>query len=140
MPMASPKRNPLERKATFDCQGALPRLPIPSLEETLQKFENVTMKALLTPTELEEMKKDVKEFLEGDGPSLQEALLKYEADNVREGKIGSYVEEFWNDAYLAPDSSVVLNLNPYFLLEDGPDPKIAKDQLRRAASLTFAAV
>jgi len=140
MPMASPKRNPLERKATFDCQGDLPRLPIPSLEETLQKFENVTMKALLTPTELEEMKKDVKEFLEGDGPSLQEALLKYEADNVREGKIGSYVEEFWNDAYLAPDSSVVLNLNPYFLLEDGPDPKIAKDQLRRAASLTFAAV
>jgi Choline/Carnitine o-acyltransferase len=35
---------------------------------------------------------------------------------------------------------VVLNLNPYFVLEEGPDPKIAKDQLHRAASLCFASV
>jgi carnitine O-acetyltransferase len=34
----------------------------------------------------------------------------------------------------------VLNLNPFFVLEDGPDPKIAKDPLRRAASLTFCAI
>jgi len=50
------------------------------------------------------------------------------------------VEEFWNEAYLQPDSSLVLNLNPYFVLEESPDPKIAKDQLRRAASLCFASV
>lgn len=29
----------------------------------------------------------------------------------------SYVEEFWNESYLQPDASVVLNLNPYFVLE-----------------------
>jgi carnitine O-acetyltransferase len=40
---------------------------------------------------------------------------------------------------VAPDSSVVLNLNPFFVLEESPDPK-GKDQLRRAASLCFAAV
>jgi hypothetical protein len=50
------------------------------------------------------------------------------------------VEEFWNESYLKPDASVVLNLNPYFVLEEGPDPKIAKDQLHRAASLCFASV
>jgi carnitine O-acetyltransferase len=41
---------------------------------------------------------------------------------------------------LSPDASVVLNLNPFFVLEDSPDPKIAKDQIRRAASLCFASV
>ena len=33
--------------------------------------------------------------------------------------MGSYVEEFWSEAYLAPDQSVVLNLNPFFVLEVG---------------------
>ena len=32
---------------------------------------------------------------------------------------------------------MVLNLNPFFLLEDDPDAKIGKSQIRRASSLTF---
>jgi len=35
---------------------------------------------------------------------------------------------------------VVLNLNPYFVLESSPDPKLAGNQIRRAASLCFASV
>ena len=58
---------------------------------------------------------------------------------------GSYIEEFWNDAYLDPDDpvcqicivdyrtneaftlihhavQVVLNINPFFILEDDPTP------------------
>ena len=54
--------------------------------------------------------------------------------------MGSFVEEFWSDAYLAPDSSVVMNLNPFFVLEDGPDNNRSKDQCGRAASLTFSAI
>ena len=50
------------------------------------------------------------------------------------------MEEFWSDAYLAPDSSVVMNLNPFFVLEDGPDNKKSKDQCSRAASLCFSAI
>lgn len=52
----------------------------------------------------------------------------------------SYVEEFWTDAYLAPDSSVVMNLNPFFVLEDGPDTRKSNHQERRAASLSFSAI
>ena len=74
------------------------------------------------------------------GPVLQELLVNYDRDGRAKGKIGSYVEEFWSDAYLAPDSSVVLNLNPYFLLEESPDPKLVGNQIRRAASLCFASV
>jgi len=74
------------------------------------------------------------------GPMLQELLLDYDKRGRETGVIGSYVEEFWSDAYLKPNSSVVLNLNPYFLLEESPDPKLAGNQIRRAASLCFASV
>lgn len=124
---------------TFDAQTELPRLPIPSLDETLIKFPQL-IKALQTEEEHKETLKMVEEFRTGDGPKLQQLLLDYEEEGKRTGRFGSYVEEFWNDSYLAPDSSVVLNLNPYFILEKGPDRKIANNQLYRAASLCFASL
>ena len=125
---------------TFASQHELPRLPIPSLNETLNKFL-VHLQALhRDDMQRNQAKKAVLEFLKGDGPKLQELLLQYDREGQRTGEIGSYVEEFWNDSYLAPDESVVLNLNPFFVLEDGPDPKTAKDPIRRAASLCFASI
>jgi Choline/Carnitine o-acyltransferase len=124
---------------TFSAQSQLPRLPIPTLEETMEKFPKV-LEALQDARQQEETERIVREFLEADGPVLQEALLEYERVGIETGHWGSYVEEFWNESYLAPDASVVLNLNPYFVLEDAPDPKIAKDQLKRAAGLCFASV
>jgi carnitine O-acetyltransferase len=124
---------------TFAAQDKLPRLPIPLLEETLQKFPRA-LEALQDDEEMEDTLRATKEFLEGDGPVLQKALEDYEKKGVEEERIGSYVEEFWNESYLSPDASVVLNLNPFFVLEKDPDPKVAKDQVRRAASLCFASV
>jgi carnitine O-acetyltransferase len=46
--------------------------------------------------------------------------MEYEQKGREEGNVGSFVEEFWTDAYLAPDSSVVMNLNPFFVLEVCP--------------------
>ena len=124
---------------TFAWQNDLPRLPIPSLDETLNKFPKV-LAALQTPDQQKETLQIVEEFRKGDGPRLQALLEKYEEEGVASGSIGSYVEEFWNDSYLAPDQSVVLNLNPFFVLEEGPDRKTATDPIRRAASLAFASV
>lgn len=124
---------------TYAGQSKLPRLPIPSLEETLEKFPKIVAPLQDERQQLETLR-SVQEFLDGDGPILQKALKEYEAKGFEAGVLGSYVEEFWNEAYLSPDASVVLNLNPFFVLEDGPDPKTSKDQLRRAASLSFAAV
>jgi hypothetical protein len=124
---------------TYGSQGILPRLPVPTLEDTLEKFPKV-LEALQDEQEREETKRVVEEFLAGPGPVLQQALIDYEADAVASGTFGSYVEDFWNECYLGPDSSVVLNLNPFFVLEQGPDPKVATDQLHRAASLCFAAL
>ena len=124
---------------TYTAQQDLPALPIPDLQETCNKFL-LHLKALQTEEEHEESKRTVDEFLQGDGPRLQELLVDYDLSKRACGEIGSYVEEFWNESYLAPDSSVVLNLNPFFVLEDSPDPKIAKDPIRRASMLCFTAI
>lgn len=124
---------------TYGGQSKLPRLPIPTLEETLIKFPKV-LEALQDDEERQETKRAVKEFLTGVGPELQRALVEYEKSGFEAGTLGSYVEEFWNEAYLAPKDSVVLNLNPFFVLEGGPDPKTATNQLARAASLCFASI
>jgi carnitine O-acetyltransferase len=105
---------------TYDGQADLPRLPIPTLEETLDRFPSA-VRALFNPEnesrEMEECLASVRKFLEEDGPKLQQLLVEYEWVGRENGTLGSYVEEFWSDAYLAPDSSVVINLNPFFVLE-----------------------
>lgn len=126
-------------KSTYAGQGGLPRLPIPSLEETLERFIN-TVSTLLSSEEKDACKKEVENFRHNDGPKLQKLLVEYDEKGRSEGTLGSFVEEFWSDAYLAPDSSVVMNLNPFFVLEDGPDNKKSKDQSGRAASLCFSAI
>ena len=124
---------------TFEAQASLPRLPIPTLEETCEKFPKL-IAALQSKEEQASTLELMEEFKKTDGPKLQQLLIDYEQEGMETERFGSYVEEFWNDSYLAPDSSVVLNLNPFFLLEKGPDRKIAHDQLQRASSLAFASL
>jgi len=124
---------------TYGGQSKLPPLPIPSLEETLNKFLG-HLEPLQSKDEHDRSKETVMEFLQNDGPRLQTLLVDYDKRKRASGEIGSYVEEFWNESYLAPDSSVVLNLNPFFVLEDSPDPKIANDSIRRASILCFSAM
>jgi Choline/Carnitine o-acyltransferase len=133
-----PANNGVNR-ITFRHQRDLPRLPIPSLEDTLNKFPSV-IAALQNEEERQQTLETVEQFRSQDGPVLQKLLVEYATAGMENGTLGSYVEEFWNESYLAPDTKVVLNLNPYFVLEDGPDPKISSDQLRHAASLCHAAI
>ena len=97
------------------------------------------VRALLTDEEMEAFREQVAGFLAKDGPVLQKLLIEYEEKGRKESGLGSYVEEFWNDSYLAPDSSVVMNLNPFFVLEDGPDTN-KQSQTKRAACLAFSAI
>jgi hypothetical protein len=107
-----------EGSITYARQNELPRLPIPTLEETMTKFVR-TMSALQTERETEATKLAVQDFMEKEGPILQKALLDYDKKGFESGGFGSYIEEFWNESYLSPDSSLVLNLNPFFVLEGG---------------------
>jgi hypothetical protein len=125
---------------TYSQQETLPILPIPDLDMTLQRLQHRLEALQPNEAQRRQTAMDIHEFMKQDGPMLYQKLLEYEKNGRKTGMIGSYVEEFWNEAYLQPDTSVVLNLNPYFILESSPDPKIATNPLRRAASLTYAAI
>ncbi|KAL9619354.1 MAG: hypothetical protein Q9160_006034 [Pyrenula sp. 1 TL-2023] len=131
-PSMSNQKPKHEPGVTFAAQDKLPKLPIPDLEPTIQKY----LKALLplqSTREHEETKAVAREFLEGEGRELQERLKKYSLDKT------SYIEQFWYDSYLNFDNPVVLNLNPFFLLEDDPTPA-RNNQVTRAASLVISAL
>ncbi|KAI7902900.1 acyltransferase ChoActase/COT/CPT [Cokeromyces recurvatus] len=115
---------------TFQYQKQLPKLPIPKLEDTATRYL-AALKPLQTTEEHEATKRAVAFFLEKEGPELQSKLTAYATDK------SSYIEEFWYDSYLHFRDPVVLNLNPFFLLEDDPTPQ-RNDQVIRASSLIYS--
>lgn len=117
---------------TFAAQDKLPKLPIPDLESSCKQYLEV-LRPLQSDHEHEHTIGAVEEFLRSEGPVLQARLKKYST-----GK-SSYIEQFWYDSYLNFDNPVVLNLNPFFLLEDDPTPA-RNNQVTRAASLVVSAL
>lgn len=117
---------------TFAHEDSLPKLPIPDLEATCKRYME-SLAPLQSHREHEETKAAVEEFLKSDGPELQERLKNYASSKT------SFIEQFWYDSYLNYDNPVVLNLNPFFLLEDDPTPA-RNNQITRAASLVISAL
>ncbi|KAK4698581.1 carnitine O-acetyltransferase, partial [Phenoliferia sp. Uapishka_3] len=75
----------------------------------------------------------VQEFLAKEGPALHNRLVEYASTRA------SYIEEWWSESYLNHSESVVLSLNPFFILEDDPTPARGS-QLMRASSLILASL
>lgn len=135
---------------TFAHQDKLAKLPIPDLESSCSKYLQA-LKPLQSAREHSDTKQAVQEFLHKEGPELQDKLKRY-----AEGRT-SYIEQFCKpppfasetaiqlliatgyDSYLNYDNPVVLNLNPFFLLEDDPTPA-RNNQVTRAASLVVSAL
>ncbi|KAF5663117.1 carnitine o-acetyltransferase [Fusarium heterosporum] len=132
VPMASYNDSKSNGGITFSAQDKLPKLPIPDLEASCKRYLEA-LEPLQTAREHAETQYAVNDFLQSDGPELQEKLKAY-----AQGKT-SYIEQFWYDSYLNFDNPVVLNLNPFFLLEDDPTPA-RNDQVTRAASLVASSL
>ncbi|KII91956.1 hypothetical protein PLICRDRAFT_38814 [Plicaturopsis crispa FD-325 SS-3] len=124
-------RNPPAAR-TFAFQDKLPKLPIPTLEETCGRYLTA-LEGLQDENEHAQTKKAVQAFLEGEGPRIQEKLKAW-AENKH-----SYIEEFWYESYLSHSDPVVLALNPFFVLEDDPTPDRGS-QLPRAAALLVSSL
>lgn len=75
----------------------------------------------------------VSDFLKNEGPELDARLRRYASER------DSYIEAFWDAAYLDTTESVVLNLNPFFVLEDDPTPSRGS-QMQRAVGLIMASL
>lgn len=117
---------------TFARQNDLPKLPIPPLKDTCDKYLNALV-PLQSAEQHAQTKRVVRDFLQNEGPRLQEHLEEYAKDK------SSYIEQWWDESYLSASDSVVLNLNPFFILEDDPTPSRG-NQLMRTASLILASL
>ncbi|ORC87718.1 carnitine O-acetyltransferase [Trypanosoma theileri] len=132
----------LERKPSADDvplaehQSRLPRLPIPSLQETCEQFLK-SIEAIASPSEYVVVSKLVDEFKASGGVGEMLDKLLHEWDERCEQP--SWLEEFWDDAYLCPRDPIPINVNYFFGFSAHPNAK-AMTQMGRAASLLWGAV
>ena len=138
--------SPRHCKSTFHYQDALPKLPIPELGETCDKFL-ATVQPLLSAEQYAQTQAAVEQFRAAEGEAgcgagagagarLQTALRAWAATQ------DSYIEAFWDDSYLTHAESVVLNLNPFFVLERDPTPERGSQtkQVSRATTLVLSSL
>jgi carnitine O-acetyltransferase len=117
---------------TFGNEDRLPRVPLPTLEDSCEKFIEWCA-PLLTADELRATKGAVDEFLHTDSPArkLHGALEKYD---LGEG-VRSWLDTFWQSRYLGRRDRIALNANFFFLFKNSD-----LRQVERAAGLIAAAV
>ena len=116
-------------------QESLPRLPVPTLEETAARYYQ-SLKPLLSPAELATSKKAIDEFIKpgGAGTKLQEKLLARREDP----KHKNWLYEWWNDgAYLSYRDPVVPYVSYFY---SHRDDRRRRDPAKRAAAITTAAL
>ncbi|PFH53536.1 hypothetical protein AMATHDRAFT_1190 [Amanita thiersii Skay4041] len=117
---------------TLAAQEKLPKLPIPPLQDTCNRYL-MALRGLQDEHEHAITRAAVQDFLENDGPGIQDKLKEYAKDKA------SYIEEFWYESYLSHSDPVVLALNPFFVLENDPNPDRGA-QLPRAATLILSSL
>ncbi|MFE1774904.1 choline/carnitine O-acyltransferase [Streptomyces sp. NPDC059008] len=119
-------------------EDSLPRVPLPSLEESCERFL-AWCAPLLTADELAATEAEVAAYLRPGGPGrvLQAALEEYDAT---EG-VHSWLDTFWPYRYLGRRDRIALNANFFFLFQDAaPAQPPADPQVERAAGLIAAAL
>jgi carnitine O-acetyltransferase len=117
---------------TFGNEDRLPRVPLPTLEESCERFV-AWCAPLLTAEELATTEAAVASFARPGSPArkLHAALERYNAD---EG-VHSWLDMFWRSRYLGRRDRIALNANFFFLFKDSD-----QRQVGRTAGLIAAAV
>uniref|UniRef100_A0A0N5A0I5 Carn_acyltransf domain-containing protein n=1 Tax=Parastrongyloides trichosuri TaxID=131310 RepID=A0A0N5A0I5_PARTI len=117
---------------TFKYQKSLPRLPIPKLEKTIERYLNAA-EAVLPESKFSKIKSLTKEFEASEGKELHELLVNHDKAN----KHTSYISEPWFDMYLSSRDPCPVNFNPFMMYAPDKDPK-QNDQLTRATNFVIS--
>ncbi|MBF6474487.1 MULTISPECIES: choline/carnitine O-acyltransferase [Nocardia] len=124
---------------TFAADDHLPRVPLPTLEDSCGRFLQ-WCEPLLTADELAATRVAVDDLLRPDGPgrTLHAALAEYDATPG----VGSWLDLFWPSRYLGRRDRIALNANFFFLFRDDTPLAVstAATQVDRAAGIISAAV
>ncbi len=121
---------------TFGNEDRLPRVPLPTLEASCDRFLEWCA-PLLTPEQLAETEAAVLAFRQPDGagPRLHAALERY---NNSPG-VRSWLDRFWPRRYLGRRDRIALNANFFFLFKEAPGDH-GQGQVERAAGLIASAL
>lgn len=116
---------------TFHFQSTLPKLPVPELNNTVNKYLK-TLVPIIPKNEYEQSVKYAEDFIKpnGIGHKLHNELLKH----AEKHQSTSWLHDWWNSyAYMSYRESVVNNVSFCYGFED---PGRKYSQIERAANLT----
>ncbi|OLY81656.1 Carnitine O-acetyltransferase, mitochondrial, partial [Smittium mucronatum] len=112
----------------------LPKLPVPSLEETVERFLG-TVEPLCSEQEFQVVKGKAYDLLD-PSKSIGTVLHQRLVDRANDPEITSWIEEWWNDvAYLQNRQSICFHVNYYFGFRQIPNPIIPPSQTLVAAAI-----
>jgi carnitine O-acetyltransferase len=117
---------------TFTHEDRLPRVPLPTVEESCRRFLEWCA-PLLTADELAATEGAVAAFVQPDGPGRKLHAAVEQDDDSAGGH--SWIEPFWAERYLDRRESVAINTNFFFLFKDSGQRRV-----ERAAGLIAAAI
>ncbi|XP_049868322.1 carnitine O-palmitoyltransferase 2, mitochondrial [Pectinophora gossypiella] len=118
---------------TMHFQKSLPRLPIPELLKSGERYLNA-LRPLLTASQYEEAQRRTNDFIAKEGKVLQEKLVAKDKAN----KHTSYISDYWFDLYLRDRVPLPINYNPLVVFQNDVRPEY-NDQLIRATNLLISA-
>jgi len=135
------------KDTTYKNQPSLPKLPIPTLRDTLKRFLQTALPLAESRAEKQALEAAVSKF-PAQAQQLQERLLQRANDPSNQNS--SWLQHWWNTlGYLQVRDSVVINVSYYFHFADdktirasdssdirGAAPTV---QIQRAAAILYAA-
>ena len=119
---------------TLHFQASLPRLPIPELEKTCERYL-AAQRPLLSPQDYANTEVIVSEFKKGEGLSLQKQLKEWDNNN----KHTSYISELWFDKYLRDRVPLPINYNPQVVFVNEKNREYGT-QLIRATNMLISSL
>lgn len=119
---------------TMHFQKSLPRLPIPGLNKTGEKYLKA-LRPLLNDKQQEEAIQRTNDFIHGEGIVLQNKLVQKDKVN----KHTSYISDYWFDLYLRDRAALPINYNPLIVMQNDVRPEY-NNQLVRATNLLTSAL
>eukprot|EP00756_Hemistasia_phaeocysticola_P041263 Hpha_TRINITY_DN16906_c1_g12::TRINITY_DN16906_c1_g12_i1::g.55267::m.55267/K08766/CPT2; carnitine O-palmitoyltransferase 2 len=119
---------------TMHFQKSLPRMPIPELQKTLDRYLQ-TQRPICTDEEYTEVEKAVAELRAGRGPALHASLVSRDSKRPET----SYINQWWFEMYVNDRRPLPITTNPFLAFRDEANAE-KMDQARRAADFIVASV
>ncbi|XP_044741579.1 carnitine O-palmitoyltransferase 2, mitochondrial [Chrysoperla carnea] len=120
---------------TLHFQTALPRLPIPKLEKTCERYLEAQRPLIPIAEAFEKTEANVKRFITSSGKLLHNALVEQDNKN----KHTSYISAPWFDMYLKDRKPLPINYNPALIHVRGPKPEY-ETQLLKATNMVISSL